>query len=141
MIVVTAFSDTVTVGLAALALHNFLIWLKTKTNQRNYIFLAKILYFFVGLPPVDLIQFQTWLYIKRIKPYTIPHINTPQLFHTLQPISPTFSHILKFIYLVAYISKYPNTSPSSLLLQNLLLESNISHHHTSYYPLQSLQQL
>ena len=54
MIVVTAFSNSydscfrtyVTIDLAALTLRNFLTWLKTKTNQKNHLFLTKILSFF-----------------------------------------------------------------------------------------------
>ena len=51
---------------AALTLHIFPIWLKTKTNQRNYLFLSKILSFFANLS-------SSWYYPKQQKPFKAKH--------------------------------------------------------------------
>ena len=41
-------------------------------------------------------------------------------------------HILKYIYLIAFISKYLNTSPYSSLTKIFLLESNLYNFSSSY---------
>ena len=113
---------------------------KNQNQLKKLYFLTKILSLFVGLS-------SSWTNLVSdlalYKEDQATHYYTITRHHnTLLPISPTLSHILRFIYLATHIFEYLNTSSYPSLTKSFLMESNTSHHYnlsnnSNIIPLQS----